>query len=150
MGMTSEAKALVADIIEDAIALLENEADKLKVYQPANLEKYDDLDDSGHILVLYGGSKFGENTHMYAVHQTREITITVVIESLSIPGRMTPEDYLDLIITALISAELTESWRQSGKQITMQGDELAGENNGRWRYVLDVTVPAEIWGGATI
>ncbi len=150
MGMTSEAKALVAGLIEDAIELLENPADKLKIYQPANLEKYEDLDDGGHILVLYGGSKYGENDHVYAVHQSREITITVVIESLNTPGRMTPEDYLDLVIASLIRAELEAEWGQRGKQITMQGDELAGENNGRWRYVLDVTVPAEIWGGGTI
>lgn len=146
MGMTSEAKALVAGLIEDALELLTIDADKLKVYQPSNLEKFDDMDDGGHILVMYSGSKYGENTHVYAVQQTREITITVVIESLNIPGRMTPEDYLDLVIDALISAELTADWRQSGKQITMQGDELAGENNGRWRYILDVNVPGEIWG----
>lgn len=146
MGMTLEAKALVAGLIEDAIELLTIDADKLKVYQPSNLEKFDDMDDGGHILVMYSGSKYGDNTHVYAVQQTREITITVVIESLNVPGRMTPEDYLDLVIDALISAELTADWRQPGKQITMQGDELAGENNGRWRYILDVTVPGEIWG----
>lgn len=56
-GMTSEAKAIVADIIENVMAGLVSPADKLKIYLPANLENYDDLDDGGHILVLYKGSR---------------------------------------------------------------------------------------------
>lgn len=150
MGMISEAKALVAGMIEDAIALLENPADQLKVYQPASLEAYEDLDDGGHILVLYGGSKFEENKVAYGVQQNREITITIVIESLNTPGRMVPEDYLDLVITALISADVTEEWRQAGRRITIQSDELTDERSGRWRYVMDVTVPGVIYGGGTI
>ncbi|GJQ33707.1 MAG: hypothetical protein HBSAPP04_25460 [Ignavibacteriaceae bacterium] len=148
--MIAEAKALVAGLIEDAIKLLENPADQLKVYQPASLEAYEDLDDGGHILVLYGGSKFDENKVAYGVQQNREITITIVIESLNTPGRMAPEDYLDLVIAALISADVTEEWRQAGRRITIQSDELTDERNGRWRYVMDVTVPGLIYGGGTI
>lgn len=149
-GMTAEAKALVATVIETAMEALTSPVDILNVHQPSNLEKYDVLDDSGHILVMYGGSKYGDNELVYAVQQTREITITVVIESLNVPGRMAPEEYLDLIITALISYEMTESWREAGGRITMQGDELAGENNGRWRYILDVTVPGVIFSAGTV
>lgn len=150
MGMITEAKTLVTGFIEDAIGLLENPADQLKVYQPASLEAYEDLDDGGHILVLYGGSKFDGNKVAYGVQQNREITITIVIESLNTPGRMVPEDYLDLVITALISADVTEEWRQAGRRITIQSDELTDERSGRWRYVMDVTVPGVIYGGGTI
>ncbi len=150
MGMITEAKSLVAGFIEDALVLLENPADQLKVYQPASLEAYEDLDDGGHILVLYGGSKFDENKIAYGVQQNREITITIVIESLNAPGRMAPEDYIDLVIGALISEDITEEWRQAGKRITIQSDELTDENSGRWRYVMDVIVPGIIYGRGTI
>ena len=150
MGMTAEAKSLVVSVIETAIATLTNAADKLKVHQPASLELYEDMDDGGHILVLYGGSKYSENKIAYGVQQEREITITIVIESLATPGRMAPEDYVDLIIGALISSDLTAGWRQSGRRITIQNDELTDERAGRWRYVMDVTVPGIIYGGGTI
>jgi hypothetical protein len=148
--MISEVKAIVAGLVQDVMDSLTNTADKLTVDVPANLSKYDDLTDSGYCLIIYAGSKFKENTLIYAVDQERDITISIVVSALKIPGRLSPEEYIDLIIAKLIGTALTEGFRRGGERITMLGDELASEDHGRWTYTLDINVPCQILTGVIV